>query len=219
MEKPGETAGTVLVAVPGGKGLTSTLAKHGFRVRACQNLAELSERFDRSTDAIVLGQTSLVPRKMHLLAKALATQPPWSDVPVILLAKAGSEGKKVSRRALQILGDTNVLVFPPPLRIVALVTALRAAARTRRHQPTVRDLFDQRESALASISDAFSVIDRDWRYTYVNKRVLELTGKRKEDLIGHVIWEIFPEAVGGEFYQRCHRAMETQQPDHFQVFY
>ena len=86
MEKPGETAGTVLVAVPGGKGLMSTLAKHGFRVRACKNLAELIKRFDRSTDAIVLGQTTLVPSKMRLLAKALARQPPWSDVPVILMA-------------------------------------------------------------------------------------------------------------------------------------
>jgi PAS domain S-box-containing protein len=219
MEKPGETAGTVLVAVPGGKGLMSTLAKHGFQVRACKNLAELIKRFDRSTDAIVLGQTTLIPSKMRLLAKALARQPPWSDVPVIFLAKAGREGKKVSQGALQILGDANVLVLPPPLRIVALLSALRAAARTRRHQRAVRDLFDQREAALASISDAFSVIDRDWRYTYVNERVLELTGKRKEELIGHVIWEIFPEAVGAEFYQRCHRAMETQQPDHFQVFY
>src|SRR2546421_3145328 len=219
MEKPGETAGTVLVAVPGGKGLMSTLAKHGFHVRACKNLAELIKRFDRSTDAIVLGQTTLVPSKMHLLAKDLATQPPWSDVPVIFLTKAGSEGKKASQRALQILGDANVLVLPSPLRIVALVTALRAAARTRRQQRSVRDLFDQREAALGSISDAFSVLDRDWRYTYVDKRVLELTGKRKEELIGHVIWKIFPEAVGAEFYQRCHRAMETQQPDHFQVFY
>jgi PAS domain S-box-containing protein len=219
MEKPGETAGTVLVAVPGGRGLMSALTKHGFRVRVCKNLAGLIKRFDRSTDAIVLGQTTAVPPKMNLLAKALAKQPPWSDVPVVFLAKAGSEGKKASQRALQILGDANVLVLPSPLRIVALVTALRAAARTRQHQRAVGDLFEQREAALASISDAFSVLDRDWRYTYVNKRVLELTGKRKEELIGHVIWEIFPEAVGSEFYQRCHRAVEKQLPDHFQVFY
>src|SRR5947207_9613907 len=105
MEKPGETAGTVLVAVPGGKRLISTLAKHGFRLRACKNLAELIKRFDRSTDAIVLGQTTVVPSKTRLLAKALARQPPWSDVPVILLAKAGREGKKASQGTFQILGD------------------------------------------------------------------------------------------------------------------
>jgi hypothetical protein len=58
MEKPGETAGTVLVAVPGGKGLMSTLAKQGFRVRACKNLTEVIKRFDRSTDAIVLGASN-----------------------------------------------------------------------------------------------------------------------------------------------------------------
>ena len=219
MEKPGETAGTVLVAVPGGKGLMSTLAKHRFRVRACKNLAEVIKRFDHSTDAIVLAQATLAPSKMHLLAKALATQPPWSNVPLILLAKAGSEGRKASQRALKILGDTNAVLLPSPLRIVALMTALRAAARRRRHQRAVRDLLDQREAALASISDAFSVLDRDWRYTFVNDRVLELTGKQKEELIGGVIWEIFPEAVGSEFYQRCHRAMETQQPDQFEVFY
>src|SRR4029077_16443661 len=219
MERPGETAGTVLVAVPGGKGLMSTLAKQGFRVRGCKNLAEVIKRFDHSTDAIVLAQATLAPSRIHLLAKALATQPPWSDVPVIFLAKAGSNGKKASQRALEILGDANVLVLPPPFRIVAVVTALRAAARRRRHQRAVRDLLDQREAALASISDAFSVLDRDWRYTFVNDRVLELTGKQKEELIGRVIWEIFPDAVGTEFYKRCHRAMETQQPDQFEVFY
>src|SRR5258707_10834900 len=112
MEKPGETAGTVLVAVPGGKGLMSMLAKHGFCVLACKNLAEVIKRFDHSTDAIVLAQATLVSSKMHLLAKAVAMQPPWSDVPVILLPKTGNEGKKASQRTLEILGDTNVVVLP-----------------------------------------------------------------------------------------------------------
>src|ERR1700730_3419345 len=100
MEKSGETAGTDLVAAPGGKGLMSTLAKHGIRAHACKDLVEIIKRFDRSTDAIVLAQAALVKSKAQLLAKALATQTPWSNVPVILLAKAGSEGKKASQRAL-----------------------------------------------------------------------------------------------------------------------
>jgi PAS domain S-box-containing protein len=217
MEKPGEPAGTVLVAVSGGKGLVSKLKKHGIHALACKNVAELSKRFDDSTDAIVLTEQTL-PRP-NPLRRVLAAQPPWSDVPLILLSKPRRKGKKVSQRSLESLGDANVTVLPAPLRIGALLSALRAAARTRQHQRAVRDLLVQREAALASISDAFSILDRDWRYTYVNDRVLELTGKRREELIGHVIWEIFPEAVGSEFYQRCHRAMEMQLPDQFEVFY
>jgi len=217
MEKPGETAGTVLVAVSGGKGLVSKLKKHGIHALACKNLAELSRRFDDSTDAIILAEQTL-PRP-NPLRRVLAAQPPWSDVSLILLSKPRRKGKKASQLPLESLGDANVTALPTPLRIVALLSALQAAARTRQHQRAVRDLLVQREAALTSISDAFSILDRDWRYTYVNDRVLELTGKRREELIGHVIWEIFPEAVGSEFYQRCHRAMETQLPDQFEVFY
>ena len=218
MEKPGEPAGTVLVLVSGGKGLVSKLKKQGgVHALACKNLAELIKRFDDSTDAIVLAEKNL-PRP-NPLRRVLTTQPPWSDVPLILLPKPRSKGKKAGQRPLEILGDVNVTVLPVSLRIGALVTALRAAARTRQHQRAVRDLLVQREASLASISDAFSILDRDWRYTYVNDRVLELTGKRREELIDRVIWEVFPEAVGSEFHQRCHRAVETQVPDQFEVFY
>jgi len=225
MEKPGEPAITVLVF--GGKGLLSKLQKQrDIHAVACENLARLSKRFDESIDAIVLAEECLV--KSSPLQRALKNQPPWSDVPVIILAKAratekrdrlkGSSSAKKAR-AVDTLCSANVTVLPSPVRNATLVNALRAAGRTRRHQRALGRLLDQREAALASISDAFSVLDRDWRYTYVNNRVLELTGKRREELIGRAIWEVFPEAVGSEFYHRCQRAMQTQQPDRFEVFY
>ncbi len=90
---------------------------------------------------------------------------------------------------------------------------------TRDVDSLVRNLIAERETILASISDAFSAIDRNWRYTYVNDKVAELAGRAKEEIIGKVIWDVFPEAVGGEFYERCLRAMEARQPDHFEIFY
>src|SRR5438270_12758913 len=129
MEKPGETAGTVLVAVSDGKGLVSKLKKHGIHALACKNLAELSRRFDDSTDAIVLTEQTL-PRP-NPLRRVLAAQPPWSDIPLILLSKPRRKG---NNRPLESFGDVNVTVLPAPLRISALLSALQAAARTRQHQ-------------------------------------------------------------------------------------
>ncbi|HEY4283836.1 MAG TPA: ATP-binding protein [Chthoniobacterales bacterium] len=41
----------------------------------------------------------------------------------------------------------------------------------------------------------------------------------KEKMIGRVIWDIFPEAKEGEFFERCQRAMKTREADHFELFY
>src|SRR3954468_14404282 len=38
-------------------------------------------------------------------------------------------------------------------------------------------------------------------------------------MIGRVIWEIFPEAVGTEFYEKAHEVMRTGEPSHGEFFY
>src|SRR3712207_6938155 len=44
-------------------------------------------------------------------------------------------------------------------------------------------------------------VDRDWRFTYVNRRAEEWWGRKREDLIGKVYWDEFPAAVGSEAYE------------------
>src|SRR5215211_7341688 len=60
---------------------------------------------------------------------------------------------------------------------------------------------------LESISDAFYAVDEEWRFTYVNGKAEELWGRSREELLGHNIWEEFPEAVGSESYRQIKRAM------------
>ncbi len=61
------------------------------------------------------------------------------------------------------------------------VAALRKGANLQ-----VRDI-------LESITDAFISVDHDWRYVYVNQTALKLLGKtRRDELIGHVLWDVFP---------------------------
>ncbi len=61
------------------------------------------------------------------------------------------------------------------------------------------------------ISDAFVAFDKDWRYTYVNKKGGELLKHAPEKLIGRNVWDVFPDAVGSATYETYHKAMNEQQ--------
>ncbi|MDB6148310.1 MAG: sensor hybrid histidine kinase, partial [Spartobacteria bacterium] len=220
--KQDNSKAAVVVLAPTGKDAEKAcraLEQEEINCHVSESLADVAARLSERTEALLLAEEALEPTELLLLLDALGRQPPWSDVPVIILTSPGG-GDRSSSRALKIFGPAaNVSLLERPLRIVALIASVKVALRARRRQREVRDLIAERDTVLSSISDAFSALDRDWRYTYVNDNVAALAGLPKEKIIGRVIWEIFPEALGGEFYERCHRAMETQKPDQFEIFY
>ena len=55
------------------------------------------------------------------------------------------------------------------------------------------------------MSAAASVFDRDGRFVYVNAETEKVLAMSREQLIGRVIWELFPEALGGAFHQTFER--------------
>jgi diguanylate cyclase (GGDEF)-like protein/PAS domain S-box-containing protein len=52
---------------------------------------------------------------------------------------------------------------------------------------------------LASVADAFFTVDFGWRFTFVNEAAEALLASREEDLLGQIVWEAFPDAVGMRF--------------------
>jgi PAS domain S-box-containing protein len=97
-------------------------------------------------------------------------------------------------------------------RIAAPVSATR-----RRRTGSITSSARRRLSS--SGEHSFAALDRAWRYTHVDDHVAELAGWPKEKMIGRVIWEIFPETVGTEFYEHCQRVMQTGAPSHGEFFY
>jgi PAS domain S-box-containing protein len=72
---------------------------------------------------------------------------------------------------------------------------------------------------LETINESFIAIGRDWKVNYANRRVLEQTGKSREELIGHNLWEAAPEAINTEFYRQYHRVMLERVPVRFEFRY
>ena len=78
---------------------------------------------------------------------------------------------------------------------------------------------DRTRRILEGISDAFSAMDRDWRFTYVNDHYLRLTGKTRDELLGRVCWEVFPEAERTVFREVAYQAVREQRPARVEDYY
>ncbi|WP_459644593.1 PAS domain-containing protein, partial [Kineococcus sp. NUM-3379] len=72
---------------------------------------------------------------------------------------------------------------------------------------------------LESMSAAFFSFDRRWRFVYVNAAAETLIGRPREELLGGVLWELFPHTVGSEFERNYRRAAETGEPVTFEAYY
>ncbi len=84
----------------------------------------------------------------------------------------------------------------------------------------MRPTFDRQILAvLESIDDAFLIFDTRWCYTYVNRVAERILQKKREDLLGKNVWEIFPEAVGTTFWKNAYKAVDTQRVIEFVDFY
>ncbi len=69
------------------------------------------------------------------------------------------------------------------------------------------------------ITDAFIALDNEWRYVYVNTKAAEMHEKRPEDLLGKVIWEVFPDVVDEPFYEALRTARETRESQRLELYY
>src|SRR4029079_7228109 len=78
--------------------------------------------------------------------------PAWSDLTLLILARPGAASLEVAE-AMELFG--NVQVLERPMRVAALVSALRSALRARQRQYQIRDHFAQRERTERLIRQSF----------------------------------------------------------------
>lgn len=78
---------------------------------------------------------------------------------------------------------------------------------------------DKLTDVLESITDGFLTLDKDWRFTFVNRRGEQILARTREKLIGLYILDAFPESMGGAIHREMDRARRTQATVEFEAFY
>jgi PAS domain S-box-containing protein len=173
----------------------TVLAEAGVSCTLCADLAQLLREMARGAGAVLVSEEALGSESQLLhLGERFARQPPWSDLPVLLLSHPGADSP-VLRQAVRVLG--NVTVVERPVRVAALMTAVHTALRARQRQYNAREHLGEldhvaralRESEgrlnglFANAAVGIAEIAADGRLTLVNDSLCRLLGEKRERLL------------------------------------
>jgi signal transduction histidine kinase len=136
------TESRILVLAPTGRDAAlagATLRGGGLAAHLCDSLDDLCSELALGTGGLLLTQEALAGAALDRLLEALDRQPPWSDVPAVVLVSGGAGTPASARLAAALMERANATLLERPVRAATLVGALRVALRARRRQYELRD--------------------------------------------------------------------------------
>jgi signal transduction histidine kinase/ActR/RegA family two-component response regulator len=155
----------ILIAAPIGRDaelMCAQLRTAGLQCDTCHDLSDLCRRIPDGVAAIIATDEALPPDRLHELARTLAEQPPWSEIPLIILTAAPSLDQR-SRSFDLLARRTNVILVDRPVRIKSLISAARSALRARQRQYEVRELMQQLEDRIHERDRFLAVLGHELR--------------------------------------------------------
>ncbi|MBR1208781.1 MULTISPECIES: ATP-binding protein [unclassified Bradyrhizobium] len=132
----------ILILAPSGRDaptVADVIAKASMHPHTCATLESLCVEIAEGAGAILLAEEALKEQDaIDRFHRTLGKQSAWSELPVLLIAKANGRGP--TRLAAERIGDyRNIVMLERPLRSASLISALQSALTARRRQYEIRD--------------------------------------------------------------------------------
>lgn len=96
-----------------------------------------------------------------------------------------------------------------------LIVAFNDITQRKRSEAMQRKMQSRTEAILAGISDTFYSLDDQWRLAMVNPAAEKVSfGRPAVELIGNVIWDLYPNLVGTDIHGHAHQTAEKHALEH-----
>jgi signal transduction histidine kinase/CheY-like chemotaxis protein len=155
----------ILVIAPVGRDgelICAQLASHGMRGVRCEDMWDLTRELQDEAGAIFATEEALTPDAVFELNRAMAEQPAWSEIPIVIFTGTMTIGAKP--RVLELVTrTTNVTLVDRPVRIQSLVSAAQSALRARARQYEIRDLMGALEERVQERDRFLAVLGHELR--------------------------------------------------------
>jgi signal transduction histidine kinase len=163
--------------------MAALLDAKGFETQICHKLDEFSRQIADSAGALLLTEEALESAQGSLLLDVLKAQPPWSELPLIILT-SGGESRRAGLLNLAAAAAGTVTLLERPISTLTLLRSVQVALRSRRRQYQMRDLVTQ----LANLNETLEhrVRERTRELRTANKE-LKSEIERRKGLEGQIL--------------------------------
>ena len=176
----------VIIIAPVGQDATaiaSFLDAQGFETQICNGSDEYSRQITDGAGVLLLTEEALESVQGSLILEALKAQPPWSELPLIILT-SGDESRRAGLLDLAATAAGTVTLLERPISTLTLVRSVQVALVSRRRQYQIRDLVTQ----LATLNETLEhrVRERTRELRAANKE-LKSEIERRKGLEGEIL--------------------------------
>ena len=141
----------LLFLAPTDRDATTTqamLAPLGVHIHVCREFADVLAELRAGAGAVLLPEEAATNVQIDAFESYLRAQPPWSDLPILLLTRHGADSEQANE-AVRTLG--NVTLLERPVRVATLLSAVRTALRARERQYQIREHLAERQRTELSL--------------------------------------------------------------------
>jgi signal transduction histidine kinase len=131
----------ILILAPTGRDarlIANTLSGAQMSPVICEDLGDLIARLQDGAAAGLIAQEGLLRGGVEKLSGWLSMQPPWSDLPLVVLTSGGRPSRITVDQAHEIEALGNVTLIERPVRPDTILSSVRAALRARKRQYEMR---------------------------------------------------------------------------------
>jgi len=98
------------------------------------------------------------------------------------------------------------------------IVIFRDVTSSRKAQQLLAAAENRSRTILESLTDSFMVLDKEWRFAYLNPAGEKSLARPASEVVGKIIWELYPYLVGTSLESNYRRAMSENVAVSFEEF-
>lgn len=146
----------VLILAPIGadaENMRTVLSHGGFTSSIQPDLTSTLAAVTDGCGVLLMTEEALEANGHARLVERLSGQPPWSDLPVVVIVSGARKGGYTAQLVKRLGPGMNLALIERPLRIPTLIAAVNTALRARRRQYELRDMLAERQRLMLGLEE------------------------------------------------------------------